>query len=102
MGTPERESSVRQLIEEFRQQGGSVFLTTHYLEEVESLCQRVAILDAGRLLALDSPGNLCQTHLGQALVPVAERASLSGVFMALTGRSLEVPGESFAGEYPRS
>ncbi len=91
---PHAAREVRLLVEKFRASGGSVFLTTHYLEEAESLCQRVAILDGGRLLALDTPAALCQTHLGQPLVPAVERASLSGVFLGLTGRSLEPPGEN--------
>jgi len=91
---PHAARDVRLLVEGFRANGGSVFLTTHYLEEAESLCQRVAILDQGQLLALDTPAGLCQTHLGQPLVPAQERASLAGVFLGLTGRSLEPPSEN--------
>jgi ABC-2 type transport system ATP-binding protein len=46
------------LVREVRQRGKTIFLTTHYMEEAESLCDRVAILDRGRLVALDTPANL--------------------------------------------
>ena len=43
------------LVREIRDQGSTVFLTTHYMEEAERLCDRVAIMDHGQLVALDSP-----------------------------------------------
>jgi ABC-2 type transport system ATP-binding protein len=46
------------LVEQIRDQGKTVFLTTHYMEEAETLCDRVGIIDHGRLIALDTPRNL--------------------------------------------
>jgi ABC-2 type transport system ATP-binding protein len=46
------------IITDFRRAGGTVLLTTHYMDEAERLCDRVAIFDHGRILALDSPRNL--------------------------------------------
>jgi ABC-2 type transport system ATP-binding protein len=46
------------LVRDIREQGTTVFLTTHYMEEAERLCDRVAIIDHGKLVALDSPENL--------------------------------------------
>jgi ABC-2 type transport system ATP-binding protein len=43
------------LILEFRATGGTILLTTHYMEEAERLCDRVAIMDRGRIIALDRP-----------------------------------------------
>ena len=48
------------LIRDIRDRGKTVFLTTHYMEEAEWLCDRVAIMDRGRIIALDSPENLIQ------------------------------------------
>ncbi|MFM7922362.1 MAG: ABC transporter ATP-binding protein, partial [Planctomycetaceae bacterium] len=46
------------VITDFREGGGTVLLTTHYMDEAERLCDRVAIFDRGRILAIDSPQNL--------------------------------------------
>jgi ABC-2 type transport system ATP-binding protein len=46
------------LVRSIRERGKTVFLTTHYMEEAEQLCDRVAIIDHGRIVALDTPENL--------------------------------------------
>lgn len=50
--------SLRQIIAGLRQEGVTVFLTTHYLEEAERLCDRMAVIVKGRMVALDTPGGL--------------------------------------------
>jgi len=55
------------LIRRMNRDGTTVFLTTHYIEEAESLCDRVGILDQGRLIAMDSPLNL-RRRLGMVTV----------------------------------
>lgn len=60
-------------------EGLTVLLTTHYIEEAESLCQRVAILDKGKLIALDTPSNLCQ-GLGEYVVDCNDGNKLSSRF----------------------
>jgi ABC-2 type transport system ATP-binding protein len=50
--------TIRNLIEELNNNGVTVFLTTHYIEEADQLCQRVAIINRGRIVALDSPEKL--------------------------------------------
>jgi len=52
------------LISEIRERGVTVILVTHFMEEAERLCDRVAIMDAGRIVALDRPCNLIQKHAG--------------------------------------
>jgi ABC-2 type transport system ATP-binding protein len=47
-----------QMVEDIRLRGKTVFLTTHFMEEAERLCDQVAILDHGRIVALDTPANL--------------------------------------------
>jgi ABC-2 type transport system ATP-binding protein len=53
---------IRQTITELGQAGTTVFLTTHYMEEADQLCRRVAFLNEGRIVALDTPQNLKITH----------------------------------------
>jgi len=55
------------LLEAFRRDGGTILLTTHYMEEAESLCDRVGIVDQGRMIALGSPVDLVAS-LGAAHV----------------------------------
>jgi len=47
-----------ELVREIRSQGKTIFLTTHFMDEAEQLCDRVAVLDHGRIIALDTPKNL--------------------------------------------
>ncbi len=55
---PHARRAIWDLVVEIRKQGKTVFLTTHFMEEAERLCDRVAIIDQGRIVALDSPENL--------------------------------------------
>ncbi len=56
----------------------TLLLTTHYMEEAERLCDRVAIMDSGRIVIIDTPANLMKLHGG----------NLEDVYLKLTGRSL--------------
>lgn len=55
---PQARRVMWKLVREIRNQGKTVFLTTHYMEEAEQLCNRVAIIDRGCIIALDTPENL--------------------------------------------
>jgi ABC-2 type transport system ATP-binding protein len=55
---PQARLNVWEVIERFRADGGSVLVTTHYMEEAARLCDRVAIMDAGRIIAVDTPAHL--------------------------------------------
>lgn len=57
---PQARRSIWELVRQVRSHGCTVFLTTHYMEEAERLCDRVLILDHGRILALDTPAALVQ------------------------------------------
>jgi ABC-2 type transport system ATP-binding protein len=74
------------VLERFRAAGGTIMLTTHYMEEAEVLCDRVAVVDHGRLIALGTPKELIGS-LGAREV-VTHEGTLEDVFMALTGRHL--------------
>ncbi len=72
---------IRAIVQGLPAQGVTVFLTTHYMEEADRLCDRVAIVDHGRIVALDTPHNLKHNMVG-------ENASLEDAFLALTGQPL--------------
>src|SRR6187200_2730074 len=74
------------ILDRFRGGGGTILLTTHYMDEAETLCDRVAIVDHGHLIAEDTPKNLI-TALAAPKVVVHE-GTLEDVFMSLTGRHL--------------
>ena len=79
---------LRAIVAELARQGVTVFLTTHYMEEADQLCDRVAIIDQGRIVALDTPEQLKAIH-GED-----ERTTLEDVFVKLTGRYLGREGNS--------
>ena len=58
---PQARRNMWALVKQIRDQGKTVFLTTHYMEEAETLCDRVGIIDHGRLIALDTPRNLVKS-----------------------------------------
>jgi ABC-2 type transport system ATP-binding protein len=74
------------ILTRFRENGGTVLLTTHYMDEAQTLCDRVAIVDHGRVIAEDAPRALIAS-LGAPKVVVHE-GTLEDVFMSLTGRHL--------------
>jgi ABC-2 type transport system ATP-binding protein len=78
------------LIREIQRRGHTVVLTTHYMEEAEELCDRVAIMDAGRIVALDAPQRLVDALVGRGFRKerVERLANLEDVFIDLTGHEL--------------
>ncbi|MGB7539191.1 MAG: ABC transporter ATP-binding protein [Anaerolineales bacterium] len=58
---PQARRAMWDLVRDIREKGKTVFLTTHFMEEAERLCDRVAILDHGRIIALDTPPNLIRS-----------------------------------------
>ncbi len=87
---PQARRNLWDLVQYLQQEGRSVVLTTHYMEEAQHLCDRVAILDGGRILALDTPGSLIERLLATGFHKdvVVQRADLEDVFLDLTGRQL--------------
>ena len=55
---PQARRNLWELVRDIRRRGATVVLTTHYMEEAEALCDRLAIMDRGRLVAVAAPGNL--------------------------------------------
>ena len=67
---PQSRLALWDLLRELHGQGQTILLTTHYMEEADQLCERVAIMDHGRLLALDSPAALKQSVGADTVVTV--------------------------------
>ena len=67
---PQVRLEIRSLIEELRREKRTILLTTHYIEEAEKLCDRVAIMDEGRIVAIGSPRELQEKYLGQSTIEV--------------------------------
>jgi ABC-2 type transport system ATP-binding protein len=57
---PKARRDMWQIVKELRKEGRTIFLTTHYMEEAEELCDRVAIVDEGKIIALDTPEGLIE------------------------------------------
>lgn len=87
---PQARHNLWDLIRETRDKGVTILLTTHYLEEAELLCDRVAIMDNGKIIALDTPKNLVQQLLKRGFKKAqrVEQASLEDVFIDMTGKEL--------------
>ena len=87
---PQARRNLWDLIRMVRDKGVTVIMTTHYLEEAELLCDRVAIMDNGKIIALDKPHNLIKQLLKRGFKKevVVEQANLEDVFIDLTGKAL--------------
>jgi ABC-2 type transport system ATP-binding protein len=78
------------LVRRIREEGRTVVLTTHYMEEAEELCDRVAIMDGGKIIALDTPQALVDALIGRGFHKqrVERLANLEDVFIDMTGHEL--------------
>ncbi len=87
---PQARRNLWDLIRETCDKGVTVVLTTHYMEEAELLCDRVAIMDNGKIIAIDKPKNLVQQLLKKGFKKTqhVEQANLEDVFIDLTGKEL--------------
>lgn len=89
---PQSRRQMWELISMFQAEGRTILLTTHYMEEAERLCDRVAIVDHGHVIALGTPQDLMESLDPSQLPPPAPRktsATLEDVFISLTGRTLQ-------------
>jgi ABC-2 type transport system ATP-binding protein len=79
---PQSRNNIFETIEGLRAKGLTILYTTHYMEEADHLCRRVAIMDGGKIIALDTPRAL------KATIGDPDHITLEAVFLKLTGRSL--------------
>ena len=85
---PQARRQLWDLITAFKGKGRTIVLTTHYMDEAEQLCDRVAIMDHGRVIALGTPNELMAQVQMPPRPPREHAATLEDVFMSLTGRHL--------------
>ncbi|MBF0501071.1 MAG: ABC transporter ATP-binding protein [Candidatus Riflebacteria bacterium] len=94
---PDARHIVWDIIRGFREAGGAVLLSTHYMEEAQRLCDRIAILHRGHILDCASPQTLIDRHIGTQMIDEELRPgvkwkrppNVEDVFLKLTGKHLE-------------
>jgi ABC-2 type transport system ATP-binding protein len=92
---PQARHAIWELVSQVRSRGKTILLTTHYMEEAERLCDRVAILDHGRIVALDTPGELIRNLGGEEIIVFSVDSKLPAEFEESVRQfgQIEVQGE---------
>ncbi|MCO5291311.1 MAG: ABC transporter ATP-binding protein [Chitinophagaceae bacterium] len=87
---PQARRNLWELIKNINDQGATIIITTHYMDEAEYLCDRIAIIDSGKIVAMDTPDNLIDELVASGFERPREvkQANLEDVFIHLTGKSL--------------
>jgi ABC-2 type transport system ATP-binding protein len=87
---PQARRNLWDLIRDIRSRGTTVIITTHYMDEAEILCDRVAIIDSGKIISLDTPDKMIDDLIGTGFErpKQVKNANLEDVFIHLTGKSL--------------
>jgi ABC-2 type transport system ATP-binding protein len=87
---PQARRNLWDLVEQIKRKGTTVIMTTHYMEEAQILCDRVAVMDEGLVIAEGTPKKLSADLLGRGFKPhrQIELATLEDVFIDLTGKEL--------------
>jgi ABC-2 type transport system ATP-binding protein len=85
---PQARRQMWDLVDAFKREGRTTVLTTHYMDEAEQLCDRVAIVDHGKVIALGTPDELMASVPMPPREPRVHAATLEDVFVSLTGRHL--------------
>jgi ABC-2 type transport system ATP-binding protein len=85
---PQARRNLWELIQKIRNQGTTIIITTHYMDEAEVLCDRVAIMDEGKIIAIESPDKLIDDLVDSGFERPKETkaANLEDVFINLTGK----------------
>ena len=86
---PQARRNLWDLIKEIRDQGTTVIITTHYMDEAEVLCDRVAIIDSGEIIVINTPNELIDELVASGFEKVKEvkKANLEDVFIHKTGKA---------------
>lgn len=87
---PQARRNLWELIKDIRNNGTTVIITTHYMDEAEQLCDRIAIMDQGKIISLDSPDKMIDDLVatGFERPKQVKAANLEDVFIHLTGREM--------------
>ncbi|TRZ77452.1 MAG: ABC transporter ATP-binding protein, partial [Chitinophagaceae bacterium] len=86
---PQARRNLWDLIREIRDGGTTIIITTHYMDEAEILCDRVAIIDSGEIIAIDTPNHLIDELVATGFEKEKEvkKANLEDVFIQRTGKA---------------
>src|ERR1700739_2006985 len=87
---PQIRLEIHGLIEEMKSEKRTVVLTTHYIEEAERLCDRVAIIDEGKIVAMGTPRELQQKSAGQSRIVIVTAQTLNGAMLPQWPDALEI------------
>jgi ABC-2 type transport system ATP-binding protein len=79
---PQSRNNIYENIRHLKEKGMTILYTTHYMEEADRLCERIAVMDAGKIIAMDTP------HAMKSELGPPDKVTLEDVFLKLTGRSL--------------
>jgi ABC-2 type transport system ATP-binding protein len=88
---PQSRRQLWEKMEAIREKGHAILLTTHSMEEAEAVCDRIAIIDHGKIIAIDEPQKLIDHHRNDPeVIAVSRRGriTLEDVFIGLTGREV--------------
>ncbi len=87
---PQARRHLWELVKKIKAKGKTVIITTHYMDEAEVLCDRIAIMDGGKIISLDTPRNLISGLLatGFSKPVIQQEATLEDVFLQMTGHAL--------------
>jgi ABC-2 type transport system ATP-binding protein len=87
---PQARRNLWDLIKSIRAEGTTVIITTHYMDEAEQLCDRIAILDEGKIISIDTPDKMIDDLVagGFEKAKQVKAANLEDVFIHLTGKDL--------------
>lgn len=87
---PQARRNLWDLIREIRNTGSTVIITTHYMDEAEQLCDRVGVMDSGKIIAIDTPDQLIDNLIAKGFKrsKVVKEANLEDVFIDLTGKEI--------------
>lgn len=83
---PQARLKLWEIVENFKREGGTVLLTTHYMEEAARLCDRLAVMDRGRIIAQGTPAELIRSLGGNQIIELSVRGTLD------ERRARELPG----------
>jgi ABC-2 type transport system ATP-binding protein len=82
---PQARHNVWDIIEQLRDHGKTIMLTTHYMEEAEELCQHVAIIDHGKIIAMDTPADLIKDAKLNSFIEFSSSRPLNGISDKIPG-----------------
>lgn len=87
---PQARRHLWELVRSINKKGMTIVITTHYMDEAEELCNRVAIIDEGKIIDIDTPHNLVEKLLKKGFKKerIVQKANLEDVFLDLTGKGL--------------